>query len=162
MKQLERLVGTWNGTAEMVSPTREEMIEYMPEMADKMPEYFKGGSTWSLTFDGLVLKVEGWHEMTKDERANYVEFIKWDSKKERFLTFFFSDYGEHATGELKVDRNDPDLFHMKGTGVDAQGTKKRFKGTMRFVDNDTVFWEVTESSGFQKMKMKMKGTMRKG
>ena len=61
LAKLDRFLGTWSGTAEMVSPTVAEMNEMITD--GPMPESFKGGETYEWVLDGRFLKGEGWHEM---------------------------------------------------------------------------------------------------
>jgi hypothetical protein len=50
LKKLERMVGNWNWTGEMVSPTKEEMMKHMPP-GSKEPQMTYAGtgkSEWAL------------------------------------------------------------------------------------------------------------------
>lgn len=153
MAKLERLIGTWSDTAEMVEPSPEEMKKQVPEGSEEVPSSFKGGwkSQWVLR--GMFLRNEGWHEMGPDQRMNMVEYYTWDPKSKKYRVWFFSDWGEHGEGWMTIDP-DGKTFRIKAKGADAQGASGRSEGTMTFVDDDTLEWTWAESGAHGKMKFK--------
>lgn len=154
MKKLERMLGSWAGTAEMVEPSPEEMKKRMPEGSKEMPTSFKGGGKSDWALGGTYLKSEGWHEMGNNEKATYVEYITWDADKGKFHSWYFGDNGEYGQGWMTFDA-DGNTFHMKARGVNFSGKPMSGKGTMRFVGNDTIEWKWSESAGlFHKMSIK--------
>ena len=72
MAKLAVLLGEWEGTANMVEPSPEEMKAFMPE-GEEMPSSFAGVTNYTWALDGMYLKGEGWHEMGDGQRMNYVE-----------------------------------------------------------------------------------------
>jgi len=155
MAKLSRLLGTWTGTAEMVSPSPEEMKAMMPEGAEETPESYasEGKSEWTL--DGMFLKNEGWHEMGEGQRMSYVEYWTWDAKAKKYRTYYFSDWGESGQGWAWFEP-DGETMHFKGTVVDAEGATKRGKGMLTFIDDDTHEWSWKETGG-PMGKMEFKG-----
>ena len=156
MKNLDRLVGSWAGTAEMVEPSPEEMKERMPEGAPEMPTTFKGGGKSEWALGGTYLKSDGWHEMGDNKKATYVEYVTWDADKCKFRTWYIGDNGEYGQGWMTPDK-DGNTFHFQARGVNYFGKSMKGEGTMRFVNNDTVEWDWTERSGLFN-KMSLKGT----
>ena len=157
MAKLARLIGTWSGTAEMVTPSPEEMNEGMPE-GEEMPTSFKGEDTYEWVLGGMFLRSEGWREMGPDERAHMIEYWAWDAKANKFRTWYASDWGEYGSGWATLD-DDGNTLHFKGRAHDAHGNVRKGEGKMTFVDDRTVEWCWKERgpSG----KMAFKGTSRK-
>ena len=64
IQKLARLVGSWTGTAEMVTPSPEEMRAAMPEGSEEdIPSSFAGGGTFEWDLNGMFLVGRSWHEM---------------------------------------------------------------------------------------------------
>lgn len=158
LAKLERLLGSWAGTAEMVSPTPEEMKAMMPEGAEELPSEFAGESKMEWALGGMFLKGEGWHEMGTDKKVHYVEYWTWDPKAKKYHAWYFSDWGEFGEGWASFSK-DGNSMDMEWTGFDARGAKSRGEGTIAFVDDDTHSWTWTEKGPMGKMKMK--GTARR-
>ncbi len=154
MARLERFVGTWSGTAEMVSPTAAEMNEMIVD--GTVPESFNGGEQYKWVLDGQFLMGEGWHEMPNGERANYIMFWKWDDKAKKYRTWYFGSMGDWGKGSAKFKGDD--TMRMKAEGHGPQG-HTHGKGTMTFVSDDQVDWKWQEGNLF--FQMKMKGTSTK-
>jgi hypothetical protein len=152
MAQLDRLIGSWEGTAEMVYPE-------MPERSDT-PNSFAGGGKWERTMDGMYLRSEGWHEMGPDVKMKSVEYIAWDAGAGAFRTFWFSDFGEFGTGTMRTSA-DGSGFTVKAKSTDASGESKNGSGKMTFVDNDTVEWTWAERNWMGSKLMEFKGTMKR-
>lgn len=142
MAKLARFLGTWTGTAEMVSPSPEEM-----------PEPYAGEGKTEWTLDGMFLKSEGWHEMGEGQRANYVEYWTWDPKAKKYRTCYFSDWGESGQGWAWFGP-DGETMHFKGTGTDAEGARKRGKGKLVFTSDTSYDWSWKESGPMGKMEFK--------
>lgn len=153
MKLLEKMVGTWEGTATMLEPSPEAMKEHMPEGAPDMPNEFKGGGKTEWVMGGMYLKSDGWHEMGDGLKAQYVEYIGWDAKAGKYRTCFFSDWGEQGTG-LMTANDDGKSFRVKTQGSDAEGRTKRGEGTMTITDDNTIDWTWTEKGPMGTMKLK--------
>ncbi len=154
MARLERFVGTWSSTAEMVSPTAAEMSEMIVD--GTVPESFNGGEQYKWVLDGQFLMGEGWHEMPNGERANYIMFWKWDDKAKKYRTWYFGSMGDWGKGSAKFKGDD--TMRMKAEGHGPKG-HMRGKGTMTFDSDDQVDWKWQEGNLF--FQMKMKGTSTK-
>ncbi len=154
MKKLERLVGTWSGTAELVEPCPEEMKKMMSDSERakfKSTFAFNGKTEWA--FGGMALKSEGWFEMGENQKVNYVEYWTWNSTKNQYDTWYLSDWGEIGTGSV-VPCGKCDGFRSKAVGIDAKGDKKKMEGCLEFPDNNTMKWDFTEYNPWGKMVMK--------
>lgn len=156
MAKLARFLGTWTGTAEMVSPSPEEMKAAMPEGAEEMPESYAGQGTAEWTLGGMFLKSKSWHEMGEGQRANYVEYWTWDAKAKKYRTYYFSDWGESGQGWAWFEP-DGETMHFKGTVVDAEGATKRGKGKLIFTSDTSYDWCWKESGPMGKMEFKGTG-----
>jgi hypothetical protein len=165
LARLERLVGTWTGTGQMVDW---DMPKDMPKaLKDKMPvgaegekpEEYAGGGTYEWTLDGMFLKGEGWHEMGPDQKAHYAEYWTWDPTAKKYRTWYFSDFGEHGSGWATMSE-DGKTMTFTGTSYDAYGNKETGSGTMTFPDDDTYEWTWTGSSRVMG-EMEMKGTAKR-
>lgn len=152
MKKLEKFLGTWNWTAEMVCPTKEEMMKHMPPGSKEPQTTFKGTGKMEWALGGAALKGEGSFDL-EGQKMTYVEYWMWDGKAKKFRTMSMSDWGEIGSGWAKPC-NDCDGFCVTGEAVDAQGNKKSAEGCMRIVDNDTQEWTFTEKGPMGKMSMK--------
>jgi hypothetical protein len=154
LAQLERFIGTWTGTAEMVSPTAAEMNEMITD--GTMPESFNGGESYKWVLGGQFLMGEGWHEMPNGERANYIMFWTWDDKANKYRSWYFGSMGEWGEGSARFKGDD--VMHMKASGTGPQGSKQG-KGEMTFVNDNQLDWKWQEGNLF--FKMKMKGSSKK-
>ena len=147
LQRLERLVGTWDGEARMIMP---EGMEAPPPMRGQ------GRTSWAL--GGMYLRSEGWHEIGKGERSNYVEFMSWDPKKKKYHSWYFSDMGEWGEGWATFSEDGMTLkFESVGAGPD--GSPSKGKGTMTFIDSNLTEWTWTEKGGMGEMKLE--GTSRR-
>lgn len=153
MAKLEPWLGTWTGSAEMVSPTREQLESALGEDAAKIPTSFKGEETFERYWDGMFIRQEGWHSMDAENKARYVMYICWDPKARKFRQWYFSDYGEYGSGWMRL-KSDGKTWSMEGTSTDAKGKTRRGTGTARFTSDDTMEWTWGESSLFGGFKMK--------
>ena len=159
VKKLSRLAGSWTGTAEMVSPSAEEMQAVMPEGSnEKVQTTFAFGGKLDWALGGLFLKGEGWYEMGEGLKANYVEYWTWDPKAQKYRIWSFTDWGESSAGWAKF--TDANTMWMESEGWDGEGYKMSSTGTMTFVDDNTHNWTITMKSD-QTGKMVMKGTAKK-
>ena len=149
LARLERLVGTWSGTAEMVSPTAAEMSEMITD--GDVPESFQGSEEYKWVLDGQFLMGEGWHEMPNGERANYIMFWTWDDKANKYRTWYFGSMGEWGKGSVRFKGDN--IMHVKAKGHGPHGDM-RGKGQMTFVTDDKMDWTWQEGNLFFQMKMK--------
>lgn len=153
MAVLAKFVGHWTGTAEMVSPSPEELKAMMPEGADPPASTFKGDMNFEMTLGGQFLSGHGWHEMGEGQRITYHEYWRWDPKAKKFRSWFFSDWGEHGSGFMIAD-DAGTSFEMTAIGVDSSGSKTSGRGTMTFPDNDTLEWTWSETGAHGAMEFK--------
>ena len=154
MNQLKLFAGTWEGTAEIVSPTREQIEKWGGgKMLEQMPETLRGGGVTKFELNGMFLMSDGWHDMTKDTRARYVEYVTWDPKWRRFKSWYFSDMGEYGTG-CWIPSKDGRSFKIRGKGRKADGSRMSASGTMHLPDDDTIEWTWKEGGLFTSMKLK--------
>jgi hypothetical protein len=162
MAKLQPFLGSWIGTAEMVSPSPEEMKKMMPaekkpgaEPAKEMPKSFAGSSKWEWALGGMYLKGEGWHEMGDGQRESGVEYCTWDPKAGKFRMWSFSDWGKYGEGWMTADA-DGKTFHFKGQELGCAGKPMQYEGKMTIVNPDTIewTWKMVGSGGG----MEMKGT----
>ncbi len=153
MQKLARMVGTWTGVAEMVSPSPEEMKAMMPEGAEELPGSYEGGHTGEWVMDGMFLKNEGWHEMGGGEKATFVEYIGWDPKQKKYRSWYISNWGERGEGWTTLS-DDGNTLHVKVKSTDAEGKSKSGAGTWTFVDDNNAEWTWSEKGPMGKMKMK--------
>lgn len=159
--KLSRLVGTWSGTAEMVTPSPEEMKAGMPEGSEEeMPSSFAGGGTFEWDLGGMFLTGTSWHEMGPNERVNYIEFWTWDAKAKKYRTWYFSDWGEFGVGTAEFEP-DGDTLTMKSTSTGPEGKTRRGKGTMRFEGDGAYKWCWSEKGPDGKMEFKGTSTREK-
>lgn len=156
MAMLSDMVGSWNGSWEIIGDMAEEMRKEHPDS----PLTFRSETTWSSYMDGQWYKAEGWYEMGPDLRAKYVEFIGWSHKDKAFHTYFVSDMGEVGHGTMRPCDDNNRCFKMTWRGYDMQGEKKGGSGCMMFVDRDTIDFTWVEKLGLFK-KMEMKGTSKR-
>jgi hypothetical protein len=147
MAHLQRMIGNWTTTGEMVSPA--------PETG--MPNTFTGGGTWTWALNGMYVKATGWHEMPGGMRMNNEEFITWDEDAGKFHAWYYSDWGERGESFWTMS-DDGMTFDIKATAVQG-GKRSRGTGTLTFVNDMTMNWTWTEKSS--EGKMVMRGTSHK-
>ena len=152
LAQLERFAGSWSGTAEMVSPTAEDMNKMLPE-GQEFPQYSKGSNTAKWVLGGKFLMLEGWHEMPNGEKDNFIEFMTWDPTIKKYRSWYFSDYGEFGEGKFKFS-DDGKKLKMKMKGVDHEGQRTAGGGTIDFVSDDQMDWTWEEGNFWFKFKLK--------
>ena len=154
LAKLDRFVGTWSGTAEMVSPTAAEMNEMITD--GTIGDSFAGGGTHKWVLDDRFLMSEGWYEMPNGERVNYVSFMTWDTRSKKFRSWHFSENGEFGSGSMKFEDDD----HATSTAEmrNAKGEKTSGKGELTFVGDNKMDWTWQEGNLFFKMKLKGSST----
>ena len=153
LAKLERLVGIWSGSAQLVSGPVGHLKGIMPEHSGDTPPSCQGGGKYAWVLGGMFLKGEGWHETGGGRRVEYVEYITWDSKTGRYRNWWFSNTGERAQGWMSLD---PDGKTIRATadGADAQGTAKHSDRTMTFLDDHTMTWNWSKAGPMGEMRLK--------
>ncbi len=155
MAQLEPFMGNWSGTAEMVSPSAEEMKAMMPEGegAGDAPMTFEGANNNSWALNGMFMVGEGWHAMGPDEKMHYTEYWAWDAKAGKFHTWFFTDWGEIGEGWATVSP-DGKTFNVTATGSDSDGNPTKGSGSLTFTSDGTMEWSWAETNKGGRMEFK--------
>ncbi len=146
LSKLERWVGTWHGTAQIVSP--------IPD-GQTVPTTFKGDSSFTWTFGGMFLKGEGWHESPDGSRSEFVQYMGWDPKEQKYFSWFMNDRGGRSESWMTFSE-DGNTMETTGTGQDSHGNPSSFSSRSTFTDSNTMEWVYTEKSA--KKEMTMKGT----
>lgn len=153
MKKLERLVGNWTWSGEMVEPTKEEMMKHLPPGAKAPPTTASGTGKYEFTLGGMVLRETGSMDMGEGMKMSFEGLWVWDAKAGNYAIHSVSDWGENGIGSAS-SCGDCDGFCMKGAAVDLHGMTKRYEGCMRFIDKDTLEWAMTERGPMGKMTFK--------
>ena len=154
MSRIERMVGTWSGSAEIVSAPPQAMKGVIPEGMDTgKPLSFPGGGKYEWVLGGMFLRGQGWHEMGHGGRVNYVEYIAWDAKAGKYRNWWFSDWGMFGEGWMTFDA-DGRTLRAKAEAVDPRGRPSRRERTMTFVDEETMEWTWSEDGPDGAVKLK--------
>ena len=153
MSKLKRLVGSWKGTGELVSPSAGKINAMMPEDAEEMPSSFAGGGRHRMALGGMLLQGESWHEMGDGQKATYIEYWSWDPKAKKYRIWYFSDWGETGTGWAEFDE-DGNTLRTKARGTNFHGKRSRGHGTQTFIDKNTIEWTWTERGPDGRMEFK--------
>ena len=151
MAKLEAWLGSWVGTAEIVSPSPEEMKKMGG--GENMPSTMKGEQKAEMVLGGMYLREEGWHEMGPGQRMSYVVYTTWDNKAGKYRCWTFTDWGEVGIGSMTLSA-DGETWTVEAESTDARGQKSKGKGAMKMVSDGTLDWTWTESGPFGKMEMK--------
>jgi hypothetical protein len=158
LAKLQPWIGNWSGTAEMVSPSPEEMKKMMPPGSKEMPKSMAGAEKVEWALGGMFLKSEGWHDMCEGQRENYVHYAAWDAAAKKYHGWYFSDWGNTGESWMTMDA-DGKTYHMTEKAMDAKGQASTGEGMMTFVDDKTIDWTYTMNG--PQGKMKLKGTSKK-
>jgi hypothetical protein len=146
MKQLDPFIGTWEGTA--------EMVPLLGSAAATQPvQSFRGGVTTEWALDGMAVRSGGWHEMPDGQRSNSIEYITWDSRAQKFRTYYTSDWGDTGVGLMWADPGGQ-MFHWTAKGINARGQTSSMSGTSTVVDKNTMNWTFIENGPMGSMTMK--------
>jgi hypothetical protein len=159
MSKIERLVGAWSGSAEMVSSIPQEFAGLIPQGAEPggRPS-FPGGGNYEWVLDGMFLKGQGWHETGHGGRVSYVEYITWDRQAGKYRSWWFNNRGMFGEGWMTLDK-DGSTLRVTAEAADPQGRKSRRQRTMTFIDDRTMEWTWLEDS--PKGTIKLRGTHRR-
>jgi hypothetical protein len=147
--ELERLnvfVGNWKSTGECTMAGLDDTLRGT------------GTSTFSWDLDNFALVEKGTHEMEELGAMQAMGVWTWDARKERYHMSWTDSWGGHGEGWSRVS-DDGKWWKMTAKSHSPMGTTTG-KGTMEFIDNDTVKWTWTESVFLGMMKVfEMEGTM---
>lgn len=152
MKKLTAWLGHWTGQAEIISPTKEEMMKHMPSGSPPPPmtSSSHGHAEWAL--GGHFLKNEGWYDMG-GVKAQFVEFMTWDSKAGKFHSWYFSDGGEVGEGWLTFAA-DGKSASMRVAGRRPDGMALTGEGTMDLSRTGRIPWVWSETGPMGTFTMK--------
>jgi len=142
LARLDPLVGSWETRAELVAPTRAELEARLGSAAQLVPESFGGAWRNEWVLGGMFLNSAGWRETGDGERSYYVEYLGWDANLGKYRSWLFNDRGELSEGTLALEPDGSFLVQIEGLRADGSATRGR--GSMRFVDADTMEWTWTE------------------
>ncbi len=158
LAKLNRFVGNWSGTADMIKPTAEQMQKMMPAGSPPPQTHFNGAESYSWTMDGHFMKVEGWHDRGNGQRENFSGVCGWNAAAKTYWSGAITNWGGSGHGTMTVDA-DGRTFHFSGDDSDAHGNLMKTKGTVRFVDDNTMDWSFQGTGPMGQMEMK--GTMKR-
>lgn len=157
MANLEGMIGTWEGEAQMISIPA-AMREMMPDLPEgELPPPTKGGGTNTWALGGTYLKAEGWHETMPGEKEHYVEYFTWDPVAKKYRQWWFGSNGDWGEGTMTID--DKGVMYTSFRGVNGEGQPTSGHGTLRFVEPDTMEWEWSGNMGAGVVEMR--GTSRR-
>jgi hypothetical protein len=131
LDMLKPFVGEWKGQSEMHIAGMEEPITGTG--TSKM--------TWAL--DGMTLVDHGTWESEDMGSMESMGAWTWDPRAKKFRMVFLDSWGGRGEGVSYYDAK-KNLWRMRGKSHSAQGTTHG-KGTMRFIDDDTMEWTWSES-----------------
>ncbi len=150
MDQLKNLVGSWHTT-------------YTSEMMGADGEIVgSGNSETKLELGGryLVEKMDS-TMITPDGTVTMsgVGVWTWDDHAKKYRTWWFDNWGGVGTGTATYN-SETETFTMRGKGRDmVHGHKSGQRGTMRFIDDDTMEWTWCETDSLGLIKyFEMTGT----
>jgi hypothetical protein len=160
MAELDRFMGTWTGTAEIVSG-KEAMMAMMKEMnpsftGDMMP--CKSETTFEWDLGGMFMRSEGWHEMMPGMTEGYVEYYAWDPTMKKYHNWYFSTSGETGDGWMTM-MPDGKTFDMTWDSMMADGTTSKGGGKMMLTDPQTMTWTMYMDTDHGRVEMR--GTSKK-
>ena len=147
LDQLEMLIGTWEGTAEMKVAGSDEVMTS------------EGVETYSWDADKWVL-VSHFEYKTGDENAmRGLAIWTWDAKAKKYRTWSFDNSGYQDSATAKYDQ-ETRTWHFKGKSRNTvTGKSSVGKGSAQMVDDDTQEWNYTVWDGWKLRKlMEFKGT----
>ncbi len=151
LAKLAKFVGNWTGTAEMISPTAEEMKKMMPEGSKPIPSTLKSAEKWEWVDGGLTLRGEGWHERPGGEKENWAGVIVWDARSKTYRSWWRSDYGTIMEGRMSIS-DDGNMWKVSIKTL--VGEKSSGSGTLTFANDRMMEWDWTEKSSMGKFKLK--------
>jgi hypothetical protein len=140
---LQKFTGKWAGSAEMVFPTKEELMQRMPEGSAEPQMTYANGETAAWALGGMHLRRDGWFGMPEGQKQYFVEYVTWDARQKKFRTSMVSDWGDTSTGWMTVSP-DGRSAELTTSGYDAAGNLKTGHAMMRFIDADTMEWTWSE------------------
>lgn len=133
LDQLDAFVGKWQGSGEAHIGGLEDTLKSEGTM-----DIHWAGDGWYLVTDSV-------DEMDEFGKMVGKGLWSWDDQHNRFHTYWVDSMGSTYTGWAKYNKNDNE-WHMYAKGRSAMG-ESTGRGTMRFIDNDTMEWHWKETAG---------------
>jgi len=163
LHELDRFVGTWTGTSEIVGPnaqaTADQMKAMIPDFEGEMPTTSEGGNKAGWVLGGMFLRTESWHEVAPGMTIRYVDFKTWDPATRKYRGWYFNEIGETGESWFTLDP-DGSTFHVTSKGIRADGSSSTGGGSVTFTDEDTMEWTWFEEGKEGKFELRGSNTRR--
>jgi len=130
LDKLNMLQGEWENAGEFKMMGVDEILKT------------KGTSQLTWESDGWYLVEHSEFEMGEMGKMKGIGIWTWDPKHEKYLTWWFSDWGDHLSGMVTYN----ELTHTwttKARGTGMMGSTVG-RGTIKIVDDDTMSWTWSE------------------
>ena len=131
MAKLERLVGIWSGSGQISAPA--------PEDGQAISSPLESEVECEWTLGGTFLETEWWDQTADGQTSQTVVLITWDPHEEQHHMWRFSSSGGHGDGPVTFT-TDADTLRLKVKGRDGNGERVNCRGTLTFVDDNTIEW----------------------
>lgn len=142
---LDRMVGDWKGSGEMTMMGSDEVT------------HGTGASNFSWQLDNRVLVERSEFSMGEMGTMQGMGTWTWDDRHHYFHTTWVDSTGGYGSGRART-RDNGTTWKVRGKSVSPMGTTTG-RGTMTFVDENTMNWEWAEYTFFGLIKvMEMEGT----
>lgn len=145
LKALERFVGDWSGTSQVVSgdPAAFGHGAMTQNGESDAPAIFQGGAKTRWVLGGMFVRTESWLDVG-DRKVTYVDFKTWDATARKYRSWYFSDMGESGESWMTLDA-DGSTFHVTASGTAADGTVSTGSGSITFAGSgDAMDWTWSE------------------
>lgn len=149
LDQLEMLVGTWDGTAELKMTGSDEV------------KTSKGVETVSWDADRWAL-VSHFEYAADEDKVTSVGIWTWDAKDKKYRFWSFDNLADCESGTVTYDEQTK-TWHFKLKGRNAvTGETYVTEGTSKMLDSETQEWDFTFWDRWKLRKfMEIKGTSRR-
>lgn len=150
LDQLDVLVGTWEGTAELKMAGSDEVMTS------------QGIETVSWEADKWLLVSRYEYQMGDEGVMKGLSVMTWDPKAKKYCSWGFDNYGYRGTATMTYDAATK-TWHFKGKSANPlTGEKSIGKGSSVMIDDNTQEWSWTERDSWGlKTLMEIKGTSRR-
>jgi hypothetical protein len=158
LRELDRFVGGWRGTSELVSGSEAALAE-LPGKEGEPASSFEGGAEARWVLGGMFVKTESWHDTGTGSKIRYVDFKTWDAGRGKYRSWWFSDAGESGESWFTLDP-DGSTFHVTATATRPDGSTSTGGGSITFTDEDTMEWTWFEDVGGDRLEFRGSNTRR--
>ncbi|MBN2447434.1 MAG: DUF1579 family protein [Phycisphaerae bacterium] len=147
LDKLDRLVGTWTGTAEMTAAGSDEVYK-----SDG-----KSVMTWEAGKRALLERFE--YSMGDEDKMTGVSVYWWEPRDKKFHVWSTDSWGHIMTGTFTANA-DGTIWNFRTKSVDpASNSTSLGEGLIKFTNDNTQVWEWTEWDQWKTHKMmEMSGT----